>query len=133
MRKPQKRTIIKADKVLSNPRRAAREVLKQVSDGKKINLGKAMKEVGYSKSTQCQPKSVTKQDDFKDEVFNFVHEMEEERKQCLRELKDPKVRKKATYRDRIDAINKLTNNIQLVTGQTTSNETMTIVWGDEEE
>jgi len=123
---------LKKDKQLSNPRRVAREVIAQASDGKKINLSKAMKNVGYAKNSRRIPKVVvTEKEDFKDEIFDFVKEMETERKLCLKELKDPKVRKKATYRDRIDAINKLTNNIQLVTGQTTSNEVMTIIWDDE--
>lgn len=100
---------------------------------KKVSVAKAMRDVGYSKSKSYSATDVKNSPDFQEELFDFVASMEEERKQCLRELKDPKVRKKATYRDRIDAINKLTNNIQLITGQSTSNESMTIIWGDEED
>lgn len=111
---------------------AALEVKKQIARGEKPNVYRAMLKVGYAKSS-AESGIAKNTKEYKQEMMDVEKAMEAEREQCFIELKDKNVRKTASYRDRIEAINKLTNQIQLLTGRKTSNDSLSISWESEED
>ena len=104
----------------------AKEVLESLGKGKKINLGKIMRKNGYAGNTADNPKNVTETETFKGIVNPVVLALEEERKKIIERLK--KTRNKAKYRDLIDGLDKVTKNIQLLSGGKTDNSGVQISW-----
>lgn len=100
----------------------AKEVLETVGRGKKVILGKIIKRHGYAKNTADSPKQVTNTKSYKDIINPVVKAMERERDAILTRL--PKIRNKAKYRDLVDGVDKLTKNIQLLSGRATTNVTI---------
>jgi hypothetical protein len=99
----------------------AREVLETVRKGKKPNLGKIIKSKGYALTTSTVPTQVTNTKSYQEEIFPVVHAMEVERNRIIDALSKKKLSKEK-YRDMIDGLDKLTKNIQLLSGKKTSNE-----------
>ena len=97
----------------------AKDISESVGKGKKIILGEILKKNGYSESTSKTPSRVTETISFKEEINPVVRAMERERDAAIKMMS--KVRNKAKYRDFADAIDKLTKNIQLLTGGRTEN------------
>ena len=97
-----------------NAKRVGEKVSESIRKGKKVNLGKIIRESGYSDQTSKSPQRVTQTDSFKEVIDPVVKAMEEERDAAIAMAK--KSRNKAKYRDLIDAVDKLTKNIQLLTG-----------------
>ena len=97
----------------------AKDISESVGKGKKIILGEILKKNGYSESTSKTPSRVTDTASFKEEINPVVRAMERERDAAIKMMS--KVRNKAKYRDFADAIDKLTKNIQLLTGGRTEN------------
>jgi hypothetical protein len=110
---------------------AAIKVKEMLAKGEKPNLYKAMKSVGY---TEYSSKSgIAKfSNAWKNEMEDVVNMMEIERKRCLEEMQTQAVRDTASYRDRLEAVNKLSNNIQLLTGKQTANDKVSFSWDGEE-
>jgi hypothetical protein len=114
-----------------NRRRVAKEVIKQVMEGKKINISQGMRNVGYAKSTvNTKSPEVRKSVEFQEETMSFINQLEEIVQKDLKQLNDEKRRNKMTPRDNIESVDKLTKLKQLLTGGVTSNEKMTITWDD---
>ena len=78
------------------------------------SLAAAMVKAGYSKRTARNPKTVTETKEFKEAVDPFVEKMIKERDAAIARMH--KIRSKAKYRDLTDSIDKMTKNIQLLTG-----------------
>lgn len=99
----------------------AKAVAMEVSDaiGKKqpVDLGKIIRKQGYSKSTSKTPKRVTETKSYKAVMKPIVEQLEEERQRAVELLKGQI--SKAKYRDLVDGVDKLTKNIQLLTGKET--------------
>lgn len=96
----------------------AREVLVSVGKGKRPNITKIAIAKGYSPKTAGAGRVQTTQS-YKKEIAPLVQRLEEERDAIVEALK--KKRGKAKYRDLIDGLDKVTKNLQLLTGGSTAN------------
>lgn len=108
-----------------NAKAVAREVSETLRKGGKVVLGKII-EKHYSKSTSKSPTVVTETKSYKEEMAPFIQAMIDEREAAIERMK--KMRNKAKYRDLTDSIDKLTKNIQLLTGGKTDNSEIKITW-----
>ena len=110
---------------------AAKVVAKKVSEnirkGKKPNLGKIIKEAGYSESTSKSPQLVTDTKSYQEEVEPIVTAMIRQRDRMVAEIAGRQLTKEK-LRDLTDAIDKLTKNAQLLGGKDTSKEAVTFSW-----
>lgn len=109
-----------------NAKNVALDVLESVRKGKKVNLGKIIKENGYADTTSTVPSQVTNTKTYQKTIQPIVELLEKERQEIMKRL--PKVRSKAKYRDLIDGMDKATKNIQLLNGGKTSNDSVKISW-----
>lgn len=106
-------------------RQVAKEVVEKVRKGEKINLGKIQRAHGYSKKSAISMKA-TATKSYKEVINPVVKAMMVERDRAIEAMaiKLPK----AKYRDVVDAADKLTKNIQLLTGGKTDNSGIEISW-----
>ncbi len=111
-----------------NARNVALEVLETVRKGKKVKLGKIIKNNGYAETTSTVPSQVTNTKSYKTVVKPIVDLLEIERRAIIKRL--PKVRSKAKYRDLIDGLDKTTKNIQLLNGGVTDRQVTTITFSE---
>lgn len=99
-------------------REVAKEVVETVGKGKRPNITKIAVKKGYSPSMARSGK-VQKTKTYKAELSPLVQRLEEERDAIMKALKTK--RGKAKYRDLIDGMDKITKNLQLLTGGSTAN------------
>jgi hypothetical protein len=109
-----------------NAKAVAQAVLETIGRGEKVNIGKIALAKGYSKATAKNPQQIKRAKGYRDEMAPFVNAMIAERDAAIKAMKV--VRKGAKYRDLTDAIDKLTKNIQLLTGGRTGDETIIFNW-----
>ena len=83
-----------------------------------ISVGKEMRGI-YKESIVKNPSKLTRSKGYKELMKPVVEQMEEERQRAINLLK--KKISKAKYRDLTDGIDKLTKNIQLLSGGKTEN------------
>jgi len=112
--------IRKRNRISENARAVAEEVKLKVSKGEKIVMGKIIKKHGYSDGISKQPIRVRKTQSYQKEIKPIVDRLIIERDRAIKALK--RKISKAKYRDLTDAIDKLTKNIQLLSGGATSRE-----------
>src|SRR3990167_9140475 len=96
----------------------AREVIKQVYRGVKPKISVIAPKKGYSPRTAHSGK-IQNTKSYQSVIQPLVLRLEEERNAIVEALKT--TRSKAKYRDLIDGLDKITKNIQLLTGGATSN------------
>lgn len=99
-----------------NAKAVAREVSETIGNQKKVNFGKIIGK-RYSTSTSKTPQRVTETKSYQEEMKPVLDQLITERQRALDGLK-LKI-SKAKYRDLNDAIDKLTKNIQLLSGGAT--------------
>ena len=87
-------------------------------------VSKSMLEVGYKKNTAKNPKNLTDSKAFKQELKPILDRLIDERDRAIKAMKG-KI-SKAKYRDLTDATDKLTKNIQLLSGGLT--EAVKVSW-----
>lgn len=92
------------------------------------SVGSAMRKAGYSPKTAKNPKKLTETKAFKETVLPIVEALEKERDRAIK-LMAKKIGK-AGYRDLVDAADKITKNIQLLSGKETGKESVTFTWGN---
>ena len=97
-----------------------------VADGGSV--ASAMVKAGYSPNTARTPKKFTNSPAVKPEVDNILERLEEERQRIFTRLET--AIKKASYRDLIDGIDKLTKNILLLSGGNTENKEIIFRWSE---
>ena len=102
-----------------NAELVAKDVISKVRKGEKIVLGKIIKNRGYSEGISKQPSRVKNTKSYQRVIKPLVDRLEEERNAIIERLKV--TRNKAKYRDLIDGFDKVTKNIQLLTGGVTEN------------
>lgn len=90
------------------------------------NKGQALVKAGYSPNTAKAPTKVTESKGFKEEMKPVLDRLIIERDRAIKAMKG-KI-SKAKYRDLTDATDKLTKNIQLLSGGKTDNQEMTVKW-----
>ncbi len=103
----------------------AQEVLETVRKGKRPILGKIIRKKGYALTTSTVPSQVTNTKSYKSVISPLVSRLEEERDAIVERLKV--TRGKAKYRDLVDGLDKITKNIQLLTGGSTQNVQQVLV------
>ena len=109
-----------------NAEAVANEVIDKVRKGKKINMGEILKSKGYSDSVSKIPSKVTKTKTYKETMVPVLEAMIRERDRALR-LMESRVAM-AEYGDLVTAADKLTKNIQLLSGKDTSKEAVVFTW-----
>jgi hypothetical protein len=105
-------------------RQSAKDVLESVGKGKRPILRNILKKNGYAQNTADSPKQVTNTKSYREVINPIVEAMQKERDAIMARL--PKVRSKAKYRDLIDGADKMTKNIQLLTGGETERKGISI-------
>lgn len=98
----------------------AKEVLETLGKGKKVKLGKIALKNGYALNTADNPKNITETKSYQQVISPVVKKMIKERDRLMRSL-GGKDLDKVSYRDGMDGLDKLTKNIQLLTGGSTEN------------
>lgn len=96
----------------------AKEVLETIGKGRKPSVTKIAVKHGYKPST-AKSGQIQQTKTFKKELSPLVQRLEEERDAIVTALKGK--RKNAKYRDLIDGLDKITKNLQLLTGGSTAN------------
>ena len=96
----------------------AKEVSENIRKDKRVILGKIIAK-RYSKSVSKHPKTVTTTKSYQEAMKPIIDQMEEERQRAIAMLK--KKINKAQYHHLVEAIDKLTKNIQLLGGKPTEN------------
>lgn len=109
-----------------NAKAVAKEVSENIGLGKKVAIGPIMRKHGYSEKTSKTPKRVTNTKTFKKEMAPVVSNMIKTRDKAVL-LMNSRL-SKAKLRDLTDLVDKLTKNIQLLTGKDTSKEAVTFTW-----
>lgn len=99
-------------------KQVAREVLETIGKGKKPNISKIGPKHGYAKTT-ASAGLIQKTKSYQAEIQPLVQRLEVERDAIIERLKS--TRDKAKYRDLIDGLDKITKNIQLLSGGATEN------------
>lgn len=100
----------------------AEEVLATIGRGEKPVLEKIAVQKGYSpKTARGNVKQIVETKSYQETIGNspFVQAMIKERDEVIKRMQ--KTRGKAKYRDLTDALDKLTKNVQLLTGGKTEN------------
>jgi len=116
-------------KELNNRKRVAQKLIEQIHKGEKINKEKAVREAGYKESTaRSRTTDIVNSEQCQDELKTLLSKMEEIREKDINELLTDEVRAKLTPRDRVDSIDKISKNIQLLSGKATANERIEINW-----
>lgn len=98
----------------------AKEVLETIGKDKKVDLGKIIRKNGYSANTSLTPKLVTETKSFKEAIEPVVDKMRKERDRLIQALSEKNLNKEK-YGVMIDGLDKLTKNIQLLSGKETEN------------
>lgn len=102
-----------------NAKAVAKEVIKTLGKSRKVSISKIALKKGYSKTTAKTPKNITNTKSYQNEIRPLIVRLEEARNRAV-ELLETK-EGKAKYRDLMDGIDKLTKNIQLLSGKATEN------------
>ncbi len=110
-----------------NARQVAKKVLETVGKGQKVNLGKIIKEVGYSESVSESPTKVTETMSFQNEMSPFIEKMIKERNRILQAMEEKDLTK-VQYQHLAEVADKFTKNIQLLGGKPTENNKLEISW-----
>lgn len=98
----------------------AKEVISKVRKGERPILGKIIPKHGYSPSIATHPNKVTRTDSYKEVIEPIVSAMERERNRLIKAMSERELTGER-YRDLTDGIDKLTKNIQLLSGGATAN------------
>lgn len=100
-----------------NAENVLKEVVNKVRKGEKINLQEIQMKHGYSK-TSAKSMKATMTSTYKKGMKTIVQRLEAERTRAISAMAG-KINK-AKYRDLVDATDKLTKNIELLSGRDTS-------------
>ncbi len=101
-------------------RKAARDFLKTLEEGKHVPMKQILVKNGYSPATSSNPKNVTEQPAFKEEIENYAARLERHRLKVLAAMENKDLDEEQ-YRTLSDTQAKLTHDVQLLTGGKTEN------------
>jgi hypothetical protein len=108
-----------------------KKVSETIGKGEIVNLNKIAKEVGYSDSTARNPQQITRSLAYKEAIDKFLPVAEKARQNAI-----DAIAKRNMTKERlpsvVDAMDKLTKNIQLLSGKSTDNEAIQVSWGANE-
>lgn len=100
---------------VENPKRMAKKVLEIMGKEKLVNLGEIAKEVGYADTTAKNPYLITSTKAYQEEISPFLNRMVKHREKIMLEL-ETKDLTDEKHKDLVDSLDKLTKNIQLLSG-----------------
>lgn len=103
-----------------NAKQVAKKVSENLRKGKRVNLGKIIKETGYSKSTSESPTVVTETKSYQEEIKPILDLMVKERQRLINEMSGRELTK-VQYESLTRALDLLTKNIQLLSDRPTEN------------
>jgi hypothetical protein len=95
------------DKVASlNRKRVGRKVVEQIKEGKRINIKKAMTEVGYKENyaNTIGAVRIRNSKEFKEETKTFLDQLEDRIQASIEDM--AKKQTKASYRDNAEVVDK---------------------------
>jgi hypothetical protein len=101
-----------------NAKRAATKVVESLGKSKKVNMGKILREVGYSDNTSDNPQEVTGTKSYQSVVMPFLEKLEAERNRILMEI-STKDLDNERHTDLVRSLDTLTKNVQLLSGKET--------------
>lgn len=104
-----------------NAKLVAEDVKNTVANGGKVALAKIIRKRGYSEPIARNPNRVTKQSAYKEAMDPFVEKMIKRRDAAIKLMATRE--KRANYSHLVDAVDKMTKNIQLLTGKETERST----------
>jgi mevalonate kinase len=110
-----------------NAKAVAREVAKNLRNSKKVDLGKILREKGYSQSVSEAPQNVTQTKSYQEAIEPFLDKMIKERDRIL-DAMEQKDLTKVQYQHLAEVADKFTKNIQLLGGRPTENNKLEIEW-----
>lgn len=99
-------------------KKVGERVLESIGKGERPILGQIAREVGYSDNTADNPKLITETESYQSVVNPVLERMERERNRLLLALSEKDLTNER-YRDMMEAVDKLTKNIQLLNGGAT--------------
>jgi phage terminase small subunit len=88
------------------------------------NVSKSMREVGYSKNFSKNPQTLLESDGFKEAAFDYLKELEEQKKMTIKRLKEEMP--EAKFGELSQHLDRVTKNIELLEGRNTENSGITI-------
>lgn len=98
-----------------NAKQVARKVIEKVGKGKKVSVSKIAKETGYSNATAKNPQKITRTKSYQDEMEPVVNKMIKQREKILDQIAQVDLTDER-FKDLVDSVDKLTKNIQLLSG-----------------
>lgn len=103
-----------------NAENVAKDVLENLRKHKRVNKGEILLKRGYSKSVSTAPTLVTETKSYQKIISPVVEQMKIARDRALAEI-NSRVLDKVQYADLITGINKLSHDIQILSGGATEN------------
>lgn len=122
--------LLKKKKFLKEPTLRQKAVMVMVANGGK-SKAKILRKAGFSEAVARNPKKVFDSPPVKEAVDTVIADLEEERRQIIEALKGK--RHKAGYRDLIDGLDKVTKNIELLSGRPTDRSGFSLSPDEEKE
>lgn len=110
-----------------NAKAVALEVVETLRKSQKVNLGKIIREKGYSKSVSEAPQNVTETKSYQDIVEPFLEKMVRERDRIIQAMEQKNL-SEVQYQHLAEVADKFTKNIQLLGGKPTENNKLEISW-----
>lgn len=92
-------------------------------------LGEMILEAGYSKTMSENPYQILESETVKEGLEDFTKQLTDKRQRAITYLTDVKL-EKSEAKDLTDIIDKLTKNIQLLSGGATEKKEMTVVFDE---
>lgn len=108
-----------------NAENTARDISESIRKRKPVKLGKILLKNGYSKSTSEKPRLVTQTKSFKKVMDPIIAQMIKERERLILAMASKNLSKEK-YRDMVDGFDKFTKNIQLLSGEETGDNHVTV-------
>ena len=105
-------------KLSENAKAVAIEVQNKVSKGEKVIMGEIARKHGYSKGISKQPIRIRNTQTYQDEIKPFLDRITRERDRLIREAESRNLTQEE-YKILIDSVDKLTKNIELLSGRAT--------------
>lgn len=120
------------DKIICQEKPAvlmAKKVSETIRKGELVNYGKIAREVGYSHTTSLKPNVITRSIAYREAIDRFLPVAEKARQNAI-----DAIAKRNMHKEKlpavVDAMDKLTKNIQLLSGKSTDNEAIQVSWSE---
>lgn len=101
-----------------NAKLVAKKVLEKAGNGETVSVSAIAREVGYKEGTAKNPQQITRTKSYQEEIMPVVEMMERERNRIMLALQSKDLDKER-HKDLVDSMDKMTKNIQLLSGKET--------------